>query len=146
MSENMLFCLGEGSSESKGAGYQKSYQIFNQQVEKEEWNKIKKALPDIKLPLNVWVDKKDMTDDEKDNNSVYKEIGGFLRTLTYKDAWKKWWEDSKKSDREAITGLKYFKADIFKGITGIEIKDELDLSGEEVEVTIKGKKYTAVIK
>ena len=87
-----------------------------------------------------------MTDDEKDDNSVYKEIGGFLRTLNYQDAWKKWWSEAKQSDKEAITELKYFKADIFKGITGIEIKDELDLSGEEVEVTIKGKKYTAVIK
>ena len=142
----MLFCLGEGSSELKGAGYQKSYQIFNQQVDSSKWNRVKKALPDIKLPLNVWVDKKDMTDDEKDNNSVYKEIGGFLRTLNYENSWKKWWSEAKQSDKDAITGLKYFKADIFKGITGIEIKDESDLSGEEVEVTIKGKKYTAVIK
>ena len=142
----MLFCLGEGLAESKGTGYQKSYQIFNQQVDKDEWNKVKGGLPDIKLPLNVWVDKKDMTDDEKNNDSVYKEIGGFLRTLTYKDAWKKWWSEAKKSDKEDITGLKYFKSDIFKSITGIEVKDELDLSGEEVEVTIKGKKYTAVIR
>ena len=103
-------------------------------------------MPDIKLPLNVWVDKEDMTDDEKEDNSVYKEIGGFLRTLSYEDAWKKWWEDSKKSDREAITGLKYFDETIFKGITGIDVKKEINLVGTEVEVTIKGKKYTAVIK
>ena len=142
----MLFCLGEGSSELKGAGYQKSYQIFNQQVDSSKWNRVKKALPDIKLPLNVWVDKKDMTDDEKDDNSVYKEIGGFLRTLSYKDAWKKWWEDSKKSEREAISGLKYFDQKVFFGITGIDTKKEINLVGAEVEVTIKGKKYTAVIK
>ena len=120
----MLFCLGEGLAESKGTGYQKSYQIFNQQVDKDEWNKVKGGLPDIKLPLNVWVDKKDMTDDEKNNDSVYKEIGGFLRTLTYKDAWKKWWSEAKQSDKDVITGLKYFNKTIFKGITEIEVEDD----------------------
>ena len=142
----MLFCLGEGSSESKGAGYQKSYQIFNQQVDSSEWNRIKKALPDIKLPLNVWVDKKDMTDDEKDNSSVYKEIGGFLRTLSYKDSWKKWWSEAKQSDKEAITELKYFSHEIFLGITGIDIKAKKPLSGKTVKVTIDDYEYEAVIK
>jgi hypothetical protein len=145
MSENMLFCLGEGSGESKGVGYQKNYQIFNQQVDKEEWNKIKKFLPDIKLSLNVWVDKEDMTDDEKDDNSIYKEIGGFLRTLPYKGSWEKWWSEAKQSDKDLIINLKYFKSDIFLGITGIDVKAKKSLSGKTIKVTIEDCEYEATI-
>ena len=145
MSEKMLFCLGDEDT-SKGPGYQKNYQIFNQQVDKDEWEKIKQKLPNIKLPLNVWVDKKDMIEDEKDNNSVYKEVGGFLRTLSYKDAWKLWWKEASQKDKDLILGIKYFDSKIFTGITGIEDFEKKSLSGKVVKVEIDGEKYEAVIK
>lgn len=116
----MLFCVGDGKFESKGRGYQKNYQVFNQQVTKDEWEKVKSELPDIKLPLNVWVDKKDMTKDEKDNNSVYKEIGGFLRTLSYEDSWKQWWTEAKQEDKDKILNCKYFDSGIFTELTGLK--------------------------
>ena len=85
----MIFCLGEGKYESKGAGYQKNLQIFNKPVTEEEYNKVKSDLniKNFKLPIAKWIDKKDMTGDEKSKWSSYKQTGGFLKTLFYQDAW-----------------------------------------------------------
>ena len=130
MSENMLFCLGEGKYESQGIGYQKNYHVFNKLVEKEEWGKIKSSLPTIKLLITHWIYKKDMTDDEKENNSIYKEIGGYLKRFSYEEAWKNWWEQAKQSDKDAITSIKYFDREIFKGITGIDVEEKKSLLGK----------------
>ena len=70
MSEYMLFCIGEGEWESKGAGYQKSYQIFNKQVEKLEWEKIKSNIPFIELSLTHWVKEENMTATEKKEKTL----------------------------------------------------------------------------
>ena len=130
MSENMLFCLGEGKYESQGIGYQKNYHVFNKLVEKEEWGKIKSSLPTIKLLITHWIYKKDMTDEEKENNSIYKEIGGYLKRFTYAEAWKNWWVQAKQSDKDAIVSIKYFDREIFKGITGIDVEEKKSLLGK----------------
>lgn len=146
MSENMIFCLGEGKRESKGIGYQKNYHVFNKQVEKEEWEKIKSSLPTIKLLITHWIDKKDMTDEEKENNSIYKQIGGYLKRFTYEEAWKNWWAQAKQLEKDAITDIKYFDKEIFKGITGIDVEEKKSLSGKTVKVELDGVSYEAVIK
>jgi len=120
MSEYMLFCLGDGKYESKGEGYQKNYRIFNKDVEKKEWETIKKSLPTIKISMLTWIDKKDMSADEKGNYPIYEEIGGYLKQISYEDAWKLWWENASAADKKKITDIKYFDAKIFKGITGID--------------------------
>jgi hypothetical protein len=145
MSEFMLFCLGAGEWESKGAGYQKSYQIFNVQVEKEEWEKIKNSVPDIELPVAHWVKGDEMTAAEKKEKTIYKEIGGYLKVLSYEDTWKEWWNAAAEKDKKAILDIKYFDAVIFKGITGIDIKATPSLRGKEVEVKLDGVTYRAVI-
>ena len=124
MSEYMLFCLGDGGSESKGEGYQKSYRVFNKQLTKEAWEKVYAVFPSIKLPVTKWVDKDDMTAEEKKNSSVWKEVGGLLRVLSYEQAWKVWWDDASKSDKKNILDCEYFDAAIFKGITGLEVEKE----------------------
>ena len=146
MSENMVFCLGDGQYESSGEGYQKNYRIFNKQLTKTEWEKAKNELPSIELTLNKWVDKGDMTKEEKDSNSVWKEIGGFLRTLGYEEAWKVWWDNAKQSDKDKILNCEYFDAKIFTGITGLKDFAKKSLSGKVVKVEIDGEKYEAVIK
>jgi len=116
MSERMLFCLGDGKYESKGDGYQKNNQIFNIQLAPDEWDEIKK--PNIKLPVTEWIDKNDMSAQEKKDKPVYREIGGYLKVLSYEDAWAKWWSEN---DHKEILGLPYFNAEIFKQITGINV-------------------------
>ena len=144
MSEYMLFCLGDEDNIQKGEGYQKSYLIFNQDVPKEEWNEIDYGL-NIKIPLTKWVDKENMTKEEKDDNSVWKEIGGYLKVLSYEDAWKSWWDNASRKERNAILDIKYFDSGIFKSITGIDVKATPSLSGKKVSVELDGKKYEAII-
>lgn len=135
----MLFCLGEGRYESKGAGYQKNNQIFNTQVTPEEWDEARSSLPTIKIALTKWVDKKDMTKEEKENNSVWKEVGGYLKHYEYKKAWANWWNDASAKDRQAILDLPHFNNDMFTNITGIEdfdIKSQtVNIGGKEYKVT-----------
>ena len=148
MSEKMIFCLGEGKYESKGAGYQKNLQIFNQSVTEEVYNKTKYALDikNFKLPIAKWIKKEDMTDDEKEIWKSYKETGGYLKTLSYKDAWKEMWGTLSLDDRKFFSTLPNFNAGIFEKITGIKYEVEPSLSGQEVTVTVAGKTYTVVIK
>jgi len=47
MSENMIFCLGDGKYESKGDGYQKNNRIFNQPVTKEEFDEAINSCPTL---------------------------------------------------------------------------------------------------
>lgn len=139
MSERMLFCLGEGKFESKGAGYQKNNQIFNTQVTEDEWSEARESLPGIKILITQWVDKKDMTKDEKNDNPVYKEVGGYLRHYNYKEAWANWWSQASQKDKQAILDLPHFNAEIFEGITGIKdisiSKQTVNIGGKEYEVT-----------
>ena len=65
MSEKMLFCLGEGKYVNQGEGYQKNYRVFNTDVSIDDYNEVINSRPEFKLPVSVWVDKKDMTDEEK---------------------------------------------------------------------------------
>ena len=102
----MIFCLGTDKWESSGEGYQESYRIFNKQVDKDEWQKIKDNLPSIELPLTHW------------------------------EAWAKWWKDSTTEDKNKITSIKYFDAEIFKGITGIEINETP--KGKRIKVKLLG--------
>ena len=138
MSERMLFCLGDGKYEAKGDGYQKNNCIFNVQVTKDEWDKARASLPTIKIALTHWVDKADMTKEEKEKNSVYKEIGGYLKTFSYEDAWSNYWNDASKKDKDAILALPHFNKEIFKGITGIDVEQP---SKNPAEIVIDGATY-----
>ena len=75
-----------------------------------------------------------MTDDEKESNSAYKDLGGYLKVNTYKEAWAIWWEEADKEDKNAILNIPQFDAEIFKGITGIDVNQE-----DEVDITVDGK-------
>ena len=139
----MIFCLGEGKHETKGAGYQKNLQIFNTPVSEEVYNSTKSALSikRYKLPIAKWIDIKDI---EKPTDTQ-KILGGYLKTLSYKDAWKEMWEGLSQEDKNFFKTLPHFNSEIFEGITGIKIEDN-NLSGQEVSVTIGDKTYRAIIK
>jgi hypothetical protein len=146
MSERMLFCLGDGKYEKQGEGYQKNNRVFNVQVTEIEFNKIKSNVPDIKLPVTKWIEEKEMTDEEKENNENYKTLGGYLKTLSYEDAWKSVWDEMSQEDKAKFLAIPHFDNEIFKEITGIDVNVEPSLSGKEVKVEIDGKKYVAIIK
>ena len=99
----MIFCVGEGKWERKGKGYQKNHQIFNQDVTEDEYQEVKDAIDskDFKLPL-------------------IKQIEGYLKSQTYKDAWDEMWRDMSQENKNFITSMIHFDKDIFKEITGID--------------------------
>jgi hypothetical protein len=125
MSERMIFCLGDSQYETKGEGYQKNNRIFNVQVTKDEWDAAKRTLPELKIALTKWIDKKDMTAQEKKDKSGWDTMGGYLKRFEYKEAWAVWWATASDETRKAILGLPHFSSDIFEKITGIKVDAQI---------------------
>jgi hypothetical protein len=107
-----------------------------------EFAKGKMVYPDLKVCY--WVYYKDLPKDEQTTD--IKNMNGKLKTISYKDAWKEYWTRADEEDKEWFKSLPNFDANIFEEITGIKVDEELNLSGQEVEVKIGGKTYKAVIK
>jgi len=84
------------------------------------------------IPLNTFIWSSEMTDKEKEEYPEWKTCGGYLKTLKYKEAWAKWWEDNKYK-KDDIKRLPNFDAKIFEEITGIKIDEETEeMTMEEV--------------
>ena len=143
----MIFCLGDERYEPKGAGYQKHLQIFNKDVSEEIYNKTKSTLnvKNFKLPIAKWIKSEDMTADEKDNWTSHKQTGGYLKTLSYQDAWKEMWRGMSEEDKKFFGTLPNFDAEIFEKITGIVYEVKPSLKGKKVEVKIDGQSYSATL-
>jgi hypothetical protein len=99
---------------------------------------------DIDFPLNVWCDKSEMTDEEKKSVSGWEQIGGYLKTLSYKEAWAEGWKKATQEQKDWYKSFPNFSSEIFFEITGIKI-DEPTLKGKEVEVKLDGVTYKAII-
>lgn len=141
----MIFCLGEEKFESQGIGYQQNLMIFNQKVSEEVYNNTKKLLDakDIKFPIAKWIEYKDLPKD--DQTTTAKQMGGLLKELSYQGAWKEMWNGFSTDDKNFFKSLPNFNNEIFFGITGIKIEDEISLKGKKVEVKIDGKTYNATL-
>ena len=90
---------------------------------------------DIEFPLNVWICKEDMTDEEKKNNKDWKTMGGYLKTLPYKEAWKEGWKNATQEQKDWYKSLPNFDAKIFEEITGIniaELEEMIEIDGKKV--------------
>jgi hypothetical protein len=109
--------------------------LFNRETDMTVSEFYEKYDLDISLPLNRWIRAEDMSDKEKEQVIGWKEMGGYLKTLDYKEAWKVWWEENPEG-HEKFTKLPNFSASIFKEITGIDVEKP-----EEI-VEIDGKKYS----
>ena len=105
--------------------------------EKFGWN-------DIEFPLNVWRDKSEMTDEEKKSVSGWETMSGYLKTLSYKEAWAAGWAKATDEQKKWYQSLPNFDEKIFEEITGIKI-DTDNLRGKKVKVELDGKLYTATI-
>ena len=71
----------------------------------------------------VWINEKYMTDSEKEENSTWKRTGGYLKTIEVTDEDRQaWWDNLDDEEQEEIKSLPNFDKDIFKKITGIEVR------------------------
>lgn len=145
MSEKMIFCLGDGSWESRGDGYQKNHRIFNQDATEKEYQETIDLLKEnkVKISLTHWIDKKDISDEDKENYPSYKELGSCLKVFTYEEVWANFWNEASDKQKSVITDLKWFDADIFKEITGIDAAEK-DAVAEEAIKLLKSKGYKIV--
>ena len=70
--------------------------------------------------LTEWVE---YTEEEKKESLCRQAIGGYLKTYTYKEACKNWWDNMSKENKEIVKSIPNFDKDVFFEITGIEVKD-----------------------
>jgi hypothetical protein len=105
--------------------------IFNTWIDMthEEFNQKHNIYMDI--PLNRWVYKEDMTDTEKNEVSGWETMGGYLKTLPFKEACQIWWDENP-SRHDDFLNLPAFNSEIFKEITGIDVEKKTDLSDDEL--------------
>ena len=71
------------------------------------------------VDLTKWIE---YTDEEKQSDKDKDLIGGYLKTYTYKEACKNWWDKYTDEERAVIMSMPNFDKDKFKQITGIEVE------------------------
>ena len=77
-----------------------------------------------KCPMDTttFVNKNNMTEEEKREHPEYEIIGGYLKIVTVNNADKQaWWNDLKKEERQEVLNLPNFDKNIFLKCTGIKI-------------------------
>jgi len=84
-----------------------------------------------------------MTDKEKSEVKNWEQMGGYLKTLDFKEACQIWWNENPDRHND-FTSLPHFNAEIFKEITGIDVEEKVcEMTVAEVEKAL-GKKVKII--
>ena len=76
--------------------------------------------------LTVWVSYDTASDEEKEEHKREIEIcGGFLKTLSYKEAFRIAWNKAAKEEHKKLLKLPNWDNEIFKEISGIDAEAEI---------------------
>ena len=95
------------------------------------------AREDIHFPdffcfdLTIFVSYDTATDEERNRHK--KDIGtcgGFLKTIPYKEAWRRSWDKASDADRWKVLKLPNWDNEVFKEISGIDVELELGIRKE----------------
>jgi len=70
---------------------------------------------------NWWIYKENMTEREKKDNPDYETLGGYLKTVSYKEACKIMWDRLSVEEKEEVKKIPNFDKAVFLEITGIEV-------------------------
>ena len=97
---------------------EKKYFLFDIPCTKEEADEVRNLGVYNYFNINEFIYENKMTTKEKKANPNYKGLGGYLKTIDYKQAWKK----VPKDIIDKIKKLKNFDKKKFKEITGLNIK------------------------
>ena len=97
-------------------------EVFGVLTDREVWDNAKK--PDfIYFDLTVWISYSDMKPEEKIAHPEAEHItGGYLKKKDYKEAWAEAYAKATPEEIKLLKELPNFNAEIFKDITGIEVK------------------------
>jgi len=91
----------------------------------------------LDIELTEWVLPEKMTEKEKKENPSWETCEGFLKERTFEEACQLAWEEAGEERKQKFLNLPNFDPEIFKEITGIDVKKE-----EEETIEIEGKKFT----
>ena len=84
--------------------------------------------------LTRWTQESEMSDEEKKNNPTHKTTAGYLKVYDYKEAFQASFDKASDEEIEQLKALPNFDAEVFKEISGIDIRDR-----DKVKVTANGK-------
>ncbi len=105
--------------------------VFNQWLDMKPSEFLEKYYIYADIPLNRWIDIKDI-----ENPTIeQKQMGGYLKTLDFKEACQIWWGENPK-EHERFTSLPNFNVAVFKEITGVDIDNTEDM------IELDGKKFS----
>ena len=118
---------GNWNSGNRNSGFfnssKPSVRIFNadsgltfDEVYESRWYKF---LSNLSFPLNAFVYESEMDDSEKEKFPHFKTLGGYLKTLSYKESWQIVLKDITQNQIELIKSIPNFSSDIFYEITGV---------------------------
>ena len=74
-----------------------------------------------KFNLTKWINIYEMSEEEKVKHPEYKNLNGYLKQYSYKEACQNMWNNFTKQERNKIKKIPNFNKDIFFEITGIEV-------------------------
>lgn len=73
------------------------------------------------IELTKWITFEAMSDKEKEGNPKAFVCDGYLKTFSYKEAWRNSYDNASESDRTVLKNLPNFDAKVFEEITGIDV-------------------------
>ncbi len=75
-----------------------------------------------------------MTDEEKIVNPTHETTGGYIKKLSYKDAWAVFWRKTSAENKKKVLALPNFDAAIWEEITGIKVEDNSEAKKKAQEL------------
>jgi hypothetical protein len=82
--------------------------------------------------LTDWIPESNMTDQEKKDNPSFHVTEGYLKTFSYKEAWKNFWNSLSDAEKQQIKDIPNFDAVVFHEITGIDVAVNTDKMKQEM--------------
>ena len=71
-----------------------------------------------------WVSAENMSDGEKAAHPEHETIGGYLKVTRESVNRQEWWRNLSADDRAEVLAIPNFDPDIFKEVTGIEVRSD----------------------
>ena len=104
--------------------------LFNKPSEwtRRDWDNSRAAYVLYGMPQEIdvveWVSAENMSDGEKAAHPEHETIGGYLKVTREPVNRQEWWRDLSADDRAEVLAIPNFDPDIFKEVTGIEVRSD----------------------